>query len=63
MGDDAGGIAVHVAARVVDEAAGGEVLATGTVRDLCAGSGLVFTDRGLRELSGLSEPWRVFAVS
>jgi len=63
MGDDAGGIAMHVAARVVDEAAGGEVLATGTVRDLCAGSGLTFVDRGLRDLAGLSEPWRVFAVS
>jgi len=63
MGDDAGGIAMHVAARVVAEAQGGEVLATSTVRDLCAGSGLVFTDRGLRELAGLAEPWRVFAVS
>jgi len=63
MGDDAGGIAMHVAARVVAEAAGGEVLATSTVRDLCAGSGLVFTDRGVREFAGLAEPWRVFAVS
>lgn len=63
MGDDAGGIAMHVAARVVQEASGGEVLATSTVRDLCAGSGLTFTDRGLRELAGLPEPWRVFAVS
>ncbi len=63
MGDDAGGIAMHVAARVVSEAARGEVLATSTVRDLCAGSGLRFADRGLRELAGLSEPWRVFAVS
>jgi len=63
MGDDAGGIALHVAARVVGEAAAGEVLATSTVRDLCAGSGLTFSDRGLRELSGLSEAWRVFAVS
>ena len=63
MGDDAGGIAMHVAARVVAEAEGGEVLATSTVRDLCAGSGLVFTDRGLHELNGLTEPWRVFAVS
>jgi class 3 adenylate cyclase/alpha-beta hydrolase superfamily lysophospholipase len=63
MGDDAGGIAMHVAARVVGEAAGGEVLATSTVRDLCAGSGLTFADRGFRRLAGLSEPWRVFAVS
>jgi len=63
MGDDAGGIAMHVAARVLGEAEGGEVFATSTVRDLCAGSGLVFADRGLRELAGLTEPWRVFAVS
>jgi len=63
MGDDAGGIAMHVAARVVGEAAGGEVLATSTVRDLCSGSGLTFADRGARELAGLAEPWRVFAVS
>jgi class 3 adenylate cyclase/alpha-beta hydrolase superfamily lysophospholipase len=63
IGDDAGGIAMHVAARVVAEAAGGEVLTTSTVRDLCAGSGLTFSDRGLRELAGLPEPWRVFAVA
>jgi class 3 adenylate cyclase len=63
IGDDAGGIAMHVAARVVGEASGGEVLATSTVRDLCAGSGLMFSDRGLRELAGLPEPWRVFAVA
>jgi class 3 adenylate cyclase len=54
---------MHVAARVVAEAAGGEILTTSTVRDLCAGSGLTFSDRGLRELAGLPEPWRVFAVA
>jgi class 3 adenylate cyclase len=63
IGDDAGGIAMHVAARVMAEAAGGEILTTSTVRDLCAGSGLTFADRGLRELAGLPEPWRVFAVA
>jgi class 3 adenylate cyclase len=63
MGDDAGGIALHVAARVVGEAGPGEVLATSTVRDLCSGSGLTFSDRGLRQLAGITEPWRVFAVS
>jgi pimeloyl-ACP methyl ester carboxylesterase len=63
MGDDAGGIAMHLAARVVELAGAGEVWTTSTVRDLCAGSGLVFSDRGLRELPGLAEPWRVFAVS
>lgn len=63
MGDDAGGIAMHVAARVVGEAAAGEVLTTSTVRELCAGSGLTFSDRGSRGLAGLPEPWRVFAVA
>jgi class 3 adenylate cyclase len=59
---DVSGIAVHVAARVMAEAGAGEVLATSTVRDLCAGSGLTFTDRGARELSGLPEPWRIYLV-
>ncbi|HEX5044144.1 MAG TPA: adenylate/guanylate cyclase domain-containing protein [Candidatus Polarisedimenticolaceae bacterium] len=63
MGEDVGGIAVHVAARVAAEAEGGEVLATNTVRELCAGSGLAFEDRGLRTLPSFSEPWRLFAVS
>jgi class 3 adenylate cyclase/alpha-beta hydrolase superfamily lysophospholipase len=63
IGDDAGGIALHVAARVVDEASAGEVLTTSTVRELCVGSGLSFSDRGVRELAGLPEPWRVFAVA
>jgi pimeloyl-ACP methyl ester carboxylesterase len=63
MGDDIGGIAVHVAARVMDEAQGGEVLATSTVRDLCAGSSIGFTDRGAFELAGLAEPWRLYVVS
>lgn len=63
MGEDVGGIAVHVAARVAAEARGGEVLATNTVRELCAGSGLTFVDRGLRELEDLPGPWRLYAVS
>jgi len=63
MGEDVGGIAVHVAARVTNEAGPGEVLATSTVRDLCAGSGLVFEDLGLRPLAGIPEPWRIYAAS
>jgi class 3 adenylate cyclase len=63
MGDDIGGIAVHVASRVMDEAQGGEVLATSTVRDLCAGSSIGFTDRGAFELAGLPEPWRLYVVA
>ena len=63
MGDDLGGVAVHIAARVTAEAGGDEVLASGTVKDLVAGSGIAFEDRGLRTLKGLPEPWRVFAVA
>ena len=63
MGDDVGGIAVHIAARVLDEAAPGEVMVSRTVRDLVAGSGLAFEDRGERELKGLDGAWRLFAVA
>jgi class 3 adenylate cyclase/pimeloyl-ACP methyl ester carboxylesterase len=62
-GDDIGGLAVHVAARVAALAQGGEVLVTSTVRDLTMGSGLVFTDLGPRELRGLEGDWRLAAAS
>jgi class 3 adenylate cyclase len=62
MGDDIGGIAVHVAARISALADAGEVLTSSTVRDLVAGSGLVFEDRGEHVLKGVPEPWRVFAA-
>ncbi|GAF78085.1 unnamed protein product, partial [marine sediment metagenome] len=52
MGDDVGGIAVHIGARVAAEAAAGEVLVSSTVKDLVAGSGLRFEDRGARALKG-----------
>ena len=57
-----GGIAVNVGARVAGQAAPGEVLVSSTVKDLVAGSGLEFADRGLRELKGVAEPWRLYAV-
>jgi class 3 adenylate cyclase len=57
------GIAVHVAARVMAEAAGGDVLVSDTVRDIVAGSGLSFVDRGLRKLKGIEGERRVFAVA
>src|SRR5262249_43965111 len=60
--DDVGGIAVHTAARVKDLARTGEILASSTVRDLVAGSGLVFHDRGSQVLRGLPEPLHLFAV-
>ncbi len=61
-GDDVAGIAVHTAARVCALAAGGEILVSSTVRDLVAGSGLAFRDRGEHELKGLPGTWRVFAT-
>jgi class 3 adenylate cyclase/pimeloyl-ACP methyl ester carboxylesterase len=62
IGDDVGGLGVHIAARVMGEADAGEVLASSTVRDLVAGSGLRFDDRGRRQLRGVPGVWRLFAV-
>jgi len=56
------GIAVHIGARVASEAGPGEVLVSSTVKDLVAGSGLRFVDRGARSLKGVPEEWRLFAV-
>jgi class 3 adenylate cyclase len=61
-GDDIGGLAVHIASRVSAMAAGGEVLVTGTVRDLVVGSGIVFDDRGRFNLKGVPDEWQVLAV-
>jgi class 3 adenylate cyclase/pimeloyl-ACP methyl ester carboxylesterase len=57
------GIAVHIGARVAAEAEPGEVLVSSTVKDLVAGSGLRFEERGERELKGVPGPWRLFAVA
>jgi pimeloyl-ACP methyl ester carboxylesterase len=57
------GIAVHVAARVMAEARGGEVLVSDTVRDIVAGSDLAFADRGTHELKGIGGERRLFAVT
>ena len=62
-GDDIGGIAVHIAARICALAGPGEVLATRTVKDLTAGSGLSFADRGEHALKGIPDRWQLFAVS
>jgi class 3 adenylate cyclase len=62
IGDKLGGVAVHVGARIAAAAQAGEVLASRTVRDLVAGSGLEFTDRGTHRLAGIGEPWQLFAV-
>jgi class 3 adenylate cyclase len=61
-GDDLGGIAVHIGARVADCAGPGEVLVSGTVKDLVFGSGLEFEDRGSRTLKGVPGEWRLFAA-
>jgi class 3 adenylate cyclase len=60
--DDIGGIAVHIAARVQARAGPGEVLCSRTVKDLTAGSGLKFEDRGVHELKGVPDPWQLYAV-
>ena len=62
MDDDVGGIAVHIGARVAASAAPGEVLVSSTVKDLVAGSGLRFADRGMQSLKGIPGEWRLFAV-
>jgi class 3 adenylate cyclase len=56
------GIAVHTGARVASQAAPGEVLVSGTVKGLVAGSGLGFQDRGTHELKGVPGEWRLYAV-
>jgi len=60
--DDVAGIAVHIAARVAAEAEGGETVVSSTVRDLVAGSGLNFQDRGIHELKGLPEALHLYSV-
>jgi pimeloyl-ACP methyl ester carboxylesterase len=62
MGDDIGGIAVHIGARVAALAGSGEALVSSTVKDLVAGSGLSFSDRGSTGLKGVPGEWHLFAV-
>ena len=61
-GDDIGGIAVHIGQRVSGLAGPGEVLVSSTVKDLVAGSGITFADRGSHVLKGVPDEWRVFAA-
>jgi class 3 adenylate cyclase len=61
-GEKVAGVAVHIGARVAAEASAGEILVSRTVKDLVAGSGLEFDDRGVRELKGVPESWQLFAV-
>jgi len=63
IGEDIGGIAVHIAARVSALAAPDEVLVSRTVKDLVAGSGIAFTDRGAHELKGVPDVWQLYAAA
>ena len=63
IGDDIGGMAVHLAARVAALAGPGEVLVTGTVRDLVIGSALQFEDRGRHTLKGVPGEWSLYAAT
>jgi class 3 adenylate cyclase len=63
VGHDLAGIAVHIAARVCALAGGGEVVTTGTVRDLATGSMLSFEPRGPRKLKGVPDRWPVFCAT
>jgi class 3 adenylate cyclase len=62
LGADVGGVAVHIGARVAALAGPSEVLVSSTVKDLVAGSGLVFVDRGEHALKGVPEKWRLYAA-
>jgi class 3 adenylate cyclase/pimeloyl-ACP methyl ester carboxylesterase len=61
-GDDLGGLAVHIAARIGAIAGAGEILVSGTVKDLVVGSGIDFDERGEHDLKGVPGTWKLFAV-
>jgi pimeloyl-ACP methyl ester carboxylesterase/class 3 adenylate cyclase len=63
IGDDVGGMAVHIGARVAARAAPGEVLVSSTVKELVVGSGIEFRDRGRHDLKGVPGEWRLLAVA
>jgi class 3 adenylate cyclase len=62
MGDDVGGMAVHIAARVSALASPGEVLASGTTYGTVVGAGLRFSDRGSHALKGVPGAWPLFGL-
>jgi class 3 adenylate cyclase len=63
IGEDVGGLGVHLAARVCAEAGPGEILVSRTIRDLVVGSGLAFEDRGSHRLKGVPGEWGLLAVA
>jgi class 3 adenylate cyclase len=60
--DDIGGVAVHLASRIMAEAQPGEILCSRTVKDLVVGSAIEFKDRGVRSLKGVKDEWQLYAV-
>lgn len=62
-GDDISGLAVHIGARIAALAGPDEVLASRTVKDLVAGSGIAFLEQGIQELKGVPDRWELFSVS
>ena len=62
LGEDIGGIAVHIAARVMAAARAGEILCSRTVKDLVAGAGYAFAGRGTHRLKGVPDSWELYAV-
>ena len=62
VGNDLGGIAVHLGARVMAQAGAGELLCSRTVKDLVAGAGFGFTDRGTHQLKGVPDSWQLYTV-
>jgi YVTN family beta-propeller protein len=63
VGRKLGGVTIHAGARVMSEAAPGEVLVSGVVRDLIPASGIEFADRGVHELKGIDGEWHLYAVA
>ena len=61
-GEDVGGLGVHIGARISELAGAGELLVSSTVRDLVAGSGIAFEDRGRHTLRGVPGEWQLFAA-
>jgi len=62
VGDKLRGIAVHIGARVASKARAGEIVVSQTVKDLVAGSGIEFRDRGSHELKGVAGEWRLYSA-
>jgi class 3 adenylate cyclase len=62
IGDKIGGIAVHMGSRIASLAGSGEIMVSSTVKDLVAGSGLRFRERGSHELKGVPGQWQLYSV-